>query len=204
MNLPWVADDSQAISFEMSGSGARPRRPRRHRHRPGPPEGPVFQGVGIEVFCYSGTFDHVVAILSLHHVEDLGSALNKIAGLLRAGGPLVVVEFAGERIRRSDGRMGTGTPPRRLCLGRALVSGAILPREGPRRWPTKGNTPRPRPVSRDGRPLKAYAVPGGCARRTYRPTHADGVGKLPVMTCAPIRGPVVIHANAVSQRRSSM
>jgi SAM-dependent methyltransferase len=35
-----------------------------------------------------------VASLSLHHVEDLGSVLDKIDNLLRAGGPLVVVEVA--------------------------------------------------------------------------------------------------------------
>jgi SAM-dependent methyltransferase len=39
-----------------------------------------------------------VAILSLHHVEDIGGALDKIVSLLRAGGTLVVVEFAWDRI----------------------------------------------------------------------------------------------------------
>ena len=38
-----------------------------------------------------------MAILSLHHVEDLGRALDKIAKLLRAGGALVVVELAWDR-----------------------------------------------------------------------------------------------------------
>ncbi len=32
--------------------------------------------------------------LCLHHVEDLGKVLDKIANLLRAGGTLIVVEFA--------------------------------------------------------------------------------------------------------------
>ncbi len=32
--------------------------------------------------------------LSLHHVEDLGKVLDKIANLLRAGETLIVIEFA--------------------------------------------------------------------------------------------------------------
>jgi 2-polyprenyl-3-methyl-5-hydroxy-6-metoxy-1,4-benzoquinol methylase len=65
---------------------------------PRAPEGPIFRHVGIEEFSEPGPFDHVVAILSLHHVEDIGGALDKIANLLRAGGTLVVVEFAWDRI----------------------------------------------------------------------------------------------------------
>jgi SAM-dependent methyltransferase len=65
---------------------------------PRAPEGPIFRRVGIEGFSEPGPFDHVVAILSLHHVEDIGGALDKISGLLRAGGTIVVVEFAWDRI----------------------------------------------------------------------------------------------------------
>jgi SAM-dependent methyltransferase len=65
---------------------------------PRAPDGPIFRRVGIEEFSEPGTFDHVVAILSLHHVEDIGGALDKTAGLLRAGGTLIVVEFAWDRI----------------------------------------------------------------------------------------------------------
>src|ERR687889_2349313 len=65
---------------------------------PRAPEGPIFRRVGIEEFAEPGPFDHVVAILSLHHVEDIGGALDKIVSLLRAGGTLVVVEFAWDRI----------------------------------------------------------------------------------------------------------
>jgi 2-polyprenyl-3-methyl-5-hydroxy-6-metoxy-1,4-benzoquinol methylase len=54
---------------------------------PRAPEGPIFRRVGIEEFTDPGQFDHVVASLSLHHVEDLGMALDNIADLLRAGGP---------------------------------------------------------------------------------------------------------------------
>jgi SAM-dependent methyltransferase len=65
---------------------------------PQAPEGPIFRRVRIEEFSDPDQFDHVVAILSLHHVEDLGTALGNIANLLRTGGSLVVVEFAWDRI----------------------------------------------------------------------------------------------------------
>jgi SAM-dependent methyltransferase len=57
-----------------------------------------FRRAGIEGFSDPGPFDCVVAVLSLHHIEDLAGALDKVAGLLRADGNLVVVEFAWERI----------------------------------------------------------------------------------------------------------
>jgi SAM-dependent methyltransferase len=65
---------------------------------PRAPEGEIFRRVGIEEFSEPGPFDHVVAILSLHHVEDIGGALDKISVLLRAGGTLIVVEFAWDRM----------------------------------------------------------------------------------------------------------
>jgi SAM-dependent methyltransferase len=61
---------------------------------PRAPEGPIFRRVRIEEFSDPDPFDYVVASLSLHHVEDLGRALDKIADLLRAGGAIVVVELA--------------------------------------------------------------------------------------------------------------
>ncbi|MBA2533774.1 MAG: class I SAM-dependent methyltransferase, partial [Rubrobacter sp.] len=61
-------------------------------------EGPIFLRVRIEELSDPGPFDHVVAILSLHHVEDLGRVLDKIADLLRVGGNLIVVEFAWDRL----------------------------------------------------------------------------------------------------------
>jgi SAM-dependent methyltransferase len=64
---------------------------------PRAPEGPIFRRVRLEEFSEPGPFDYVVANLSLHHIEDLESALDKMANLLRAGGALVVVEFAWDR-----------------------------------------------------------------------------------------------------------
>jgi SAM-dependent methyltransferase len=65
---------------------------------PQAPEGPIFRRTRIEEFTDPAQFDHIVAILSLHHVEDLGMAVSNMADLLRAGGTLVVVEFAWDRI----------------------------------------------------------------------------------------------------------
>jgi SAM-dependent methyltransferase len=65
---------------------------------PSAPEGPIFRRVGIEEFSEPGPFDHVVAILSLHHVDNIGGALDKMVDLLRPEGTLVVVEFAWDRI----------------------------------------------------------------------------------------------------------
>ena len=60
-------------------------------------EGPTFRRANLEDLSDTGPFDHVVACLVWHHVEDLGSALDKTAELLGAGGTLIVVEFAWDR-----------------------------------------------------------------------------------------------------------
>jgi SAM-dependent methyltransferase len=65
---------------------------------PRAPEGPIFRRVGIEEFTDLGPFDYVVASLSLHHIENLGGALDKLADVLRTGGSLIVVEFGWDRI----------------------------------------------------------------------------------------------------------
>ncbi len=62
------------------------------------PEGAIFRRVSFEDFDESGPFDAVIASRSLHHVEDLGGALDKVARLLRRGGLVVVSEFAWEQL----------------------------------------------------------------------------------------------------------
>jgi SAM-dependent methyltransferase len=64
---------------------------------PRAPSGPIFRQVTLEEFAEPGPFDAVVAIVSLHHIEDLGGALDKVRDLLRPGGLFVVEEFAKER-----------------------------------------------------------------------------------------------------------
>lgn len=97
---------------------------------PRAPEGPIFRRARIEEFSDPSGFDHIVAILSLHHVDDLGVAVGNMAGSLRAGGSLVVVEFAWERIDDATAqwalkRLPAASPSEkpswleRCCRGRA-------------------------------------------------------------------------------------
>jgi SAM-dependent methyltransferase len=64
---------------------------------PRAPTGPIFVRATLEDFHPKTRFDAGVASLSLHHVEDLGAAVEKIAGLLEPAGRLVLDEFAWER-----------------------------------------------------------------------------------------------------------
>jgi SAM-dependent methyltransferase len=61
---------------------------------PAAPEGPIFRATTLEELGDAGGFDAVVAVRSLHHVGDLGAALDKIAAVA----PLLVLdEFAWDR-----------------------------------------------------------------------------------------------------------
>ena len=91
---------------------------------PRAPEGAIFRRVGIEEFSEPGGFDHVVAMLSLHHVEDIGVALDKMSGLLRVGGTLIVVEFAWDRI---DEKTAEWAPSHSVRLGVPLHTLASPP-----------------------------------------------------------------------------
>ena len=97
---------------------------------PRAPEGPIFRRVRIEEFSDPGPFDYVVASQSLHHVEDLGRALEKVTNLLRVGGAMIVVEFAWERFEGATAEWAMGRLPatspsghtswiERCCRGRA-------------------------------------------------------------------------------------
>ena len=94
----------------------------------------MFQRVGIEDLTDPGPFDYVVAILSLHHVEDLGKALDKVAGLLEAGGALIVVEFAWERLEGATAEWALGrlpAPPHRgIHRGSSAAAGNAGANEG--------------------------------------------------------------------------
>jgi SAM-dependent methyltransferase len=62
------------------------------------PDGPIFRRVALEELDDPGPFAAVVASRSLHHVGDLGAALDKIAALLAPGGVLLLDEFAPDRL----------------------------------------------------------------------------------------------------------
>jgi SAM-dependent methyltransferase len=64
---------------------------------PEPPEGAIFRRARLEDYYDDGEFDAVVASVSLHHVDDLGSAVERVEQLLRHGGLLLLEEFAKER-----------------------------------------------------------------------------------------------------------
>lgn len=65
---------------------------------PNAPDGEIFRRVRIEDFSDERGFDAVVASFSLHHIHDLRGALDRIASLLPPAGPLVVDEWAPERL----------------------------------------------------------------------------------------------------------
>jgi SAM-dependent methyltransferase len=59
------------------------------------PPGGIFRRLLLEdLEPEEGPFDAVVAVRSLHHIPELGPALDKIRSLLRPGGLLAVEEFA--------------------------------------------------------------------------------------------------------------
>jgi SAM-dependent methyltransferase len=65
---------------------------------PRAPEGPIFRQVSLEAFDDDEPFDAAVASVSLHHLDPLAAAVDRISALLRPDGLLLVTEFAKERI----------------------------------------------------------------------------------------------------------
>jgi len=62
-----------------------------------------------------GSFDAAVAIVSLHHIEPLNESISNLAGLLRAGAPLVIDELDCHRFDERAARWWLG---QRQALGR--------------------------------------------------------------------------------------
>ena len=65
---------------------------------PAAPPGDLFRRIKLEDLEESDPYDVVVAVRSLHHITDLGSALDKVVRLLRGRGSIVVEEFAWDRL----------------------------------------------------------------------------------------------------------
>lgn len=65
---------------------------------PDAPEGAIFERMQFEELPERDRFDAVVASRSLHHIADLGAAVDKIARLLDPAGVLVLDEFAWDRL----------------------------------------------------------------------------------------------------------
>lgn len=71
---------------------------------PQAPLGLIFQQIPLERFDETTTFDAIVANRSLHHVHELGPALEKIEALLEPDGVLILNEFAWDRMDDSTAR----------------------------------------------------------------------------------------------------
>jgi len=71
---------------------------------PRAPDGPIFRQAALEEFSDGDGFDAVVASVSLHHVEDVGAGVSKLADLLRPSGLVVLEEFAKERLAGKTAR----------------------------------------------------------------------------------------------------
>ena len=71
---------------------------------PEAPPGSVYRQVEFERYDLPGQVDAVVACTSLHHVADLGTALDLVAAALVPGGVAVIVEWARERFDEATAR----------------------------------------------------------------------------------------------------
>ena len=71
---------------------------------PRAPESEIFRRIAFEEFSDQDEFDAVVASVSLHHIDDLGAALDKIVNFLQPGGVFILEEFAKERIAGATAR----------------------------------------------------------------------------------------------------
>lgn len=92
---------------------------------PEAPEGPLFRNVTLEEFAEPGPFDAVVASRSLHHVEGLAVALDRIAALLASGGVLIVSEFAKERLDRPTAEWYLDMRRARAATGSAAAPSSL-------------------------------------------------------------------------------
>jgi SAM-dependent methyltransferase len=65
---------------------------------PRAPEGPIFRRTTLEQLADPGPFDAAVASYSLHHVESVSAALDRIASMLVPAGIVVIEEFGWDRL----------------------------------------------------------------------------------------------------------
>jgi SAM-dependent methyltransferase len=71
---------------------------------PDAPEGAIFRRTTLEALDEKRRFDGALASLALHHVDDLGVALDKLHSLLRPRAPLVLREFAWDLVDEATAR----------------------------------------------------------------------------------------------------
>ena len=102
---------------------------------PRAPEGPIFRQIPLERFDEGATFDAIVANRSLHHVHELGPALEKIETLLEPDGALILSEFAWDRMNDATARWyrahrDDATPPVSSLLPGAFPEAWVAEHEG--------------------------------------------------------------------------
>jgi ubiquinone/menaquinone biosynthesis C-methylase UbiE len=71
---------------------------------PQAPEGPIFSRTTLEDLDEAGQFEAALARYSLHHIESLDRALDRISGLLEPEGRLVVEEFGWDRLDEASAK----------------------------------------------------------------------------------------------------
>jgi SAM-dependent methyltransferase len=60
---------------------------------PRAPEGPAFERIALEELRVERPYDAAIAVVSLHHVDDLARAIERLADAVAPGGVLIVDEF---------------------------------------------------------------------------------------------------------------
>ena len=68
---------------------------------PKAPDGPIFRRISLEELDELLPFDAAVASYSLHHIERLDQAVERIANVLEPDGKLVIEEFGWDRLDRA-------------------------------------------------------------------------------------------------------
>src|SRR2546430_5031892 len=117
---------------------------------PRAPKGPIFRQSRIEDFDEARRFDVAVAGLALHHVDSLAVVLDRISGLVRARGRIIVYEFAWDKFDRKTAewfwmrrsalkprirkRLGGRTAADSLRSGGERFTTSIATRNSDRRW----------------------------------------------------------------------
>jgi SAM-dependent methyltransferase len=71
---------------------------------PEAPEGPIFRRTTLERLESAGPFEAAVATYSLHHIQSLDPALDRLTGLLVPCGKIVLEEFGWDRLDQATAK----------------------------------------------------------------------------------------------------